>query len=120
MLYSVVSNEPVKRIPHRKQFELWRSRLSEDEFAAIEAELNSMIDGDEVHTSSWMPGSDWTDTPFHPIYEKACLRDESEAAKFFGLALWKVMMDRPEAWAFGRYAKDGVPIEGMTYFRVAI
>jgi hypothetical protein len=41
------------------------------------------------------------------------------SAKFFGILLWQVIMDRPEAWSFGRYEKDGIPIEGMTYFRLA-
>jgi hypothetical protein len=40
------------------------------------------------------------------------------SARFFGILLWQVMMDRPEAWGFGRYEKDGAPIEGMTYFRL--
>jgi hypothetical protein len=27
-------------------------------------------------------------------------------------------MDRPDDWSFGRYEKDGIPIRGMTYFRI--
>jgi len=30
------------------------------------------------------------------------------------------MMERIETWAFGRYAKDGIPIRGLTYFQVQI
>ncbi len=65
-----------------------------------------------------MPGSDWTGTVFYPIYEDACHRDQSAAARFFGLILWDVMMRRPETWAFGRYEANGASIEGLTYFRV--
>ena len=81
-------------------------------------ELNSRVSGGEVHTSSWMPGRDWSNTVFQPIYDRACGEDEGAAAKFFGLILWKVMMSGDEAWCFGRYEKDGIQIEGLTYFRV--
>lgn len=33
----------------------------------IEEALNSMIDGDRIHTAGWMPGGDWTGTPFQAI-----------------------------------------------------
>lgn len=28
------------------------------------------------------------------------------------------MIEHPEAWSFGRYELDGIPIEGLTYFRI--
>ncbi|UCE66755.1 MAG: hypothetical protein JSU85_01710 [Candidatus Zixiibacteriota bacterium] len=118
MLYSTGQNREITYIPHERDYNLWRGRLSEDEYRAIIDELNNRIDSDEVHTSSWIPGSDWTDTVFQPIYEKACNYDERLSGKCFGLFLWVVMMNRPEFWAFGRYEKDGIPIEGLTYFRV--
>ena len=76
------------------------------------------MNGDNVHTSSWMPGRDWSGTVFQPIYDRACGQDEDTAAKCFALILWEVMMKRGEAWSFGRYEKDGILIEEMTYFRV--
>ena len=87
---------------------------------AIVDELNGRIDTNDIHTSSWIPGSDWSATVFDPIYKKACLQDEEDAGKCFGLFLWVVMMDRPEAWAFGRYEKNQIPIEGLTCFRVNV
>jgi len=77
-----------------------------------------MVEGDEIHTSSWMPGSNWSGTVFDPIYRIACQQDESAAGMCFGLMLWEVLMQREDVWGFGRYEKDGVPIEGMTYFRI--
>jgi hypothetical protein len=70
-----------------------------------------------VDTSSWIPGADWTGTVFQPIYE-ACGEDENAAALFFGLLVWQVVMDREDCWSFGRYEKEGIPIRGMTYFRI--
>jgi hypothetical protein len=56
---------------------------------------------------------------FQPIYEKACRRDVDAAARFFGLLVWEVVRDDDRVWSFGRYEKDGIPIEGLTYFRLS-
>lgn len=71
-LYSVDSQQYVDYIPHRDNFERWRSRLPDAQFDAICDELRRMIDGAEIHTAGWMPGSDWTGTPWEPIYTDAC------------------------------------------------
>jgi len=108
----------VTEVPHRADYDRWRSRLSEDDYQAIRSELLSKIEGGGIHTSSWIPGSEWSGTPFMPIYEKACKGDQAAAAKCFGLILWEVMMDHEDKWSFGRYEKDGVPIEGLSYFKI--
>jgi hypothetical protein len=82
--------------------------------------MRSMIKTDEVHTSSWMPGRHWGRTVFDPIWRKACKRNTTAAAKCFGLILWEVMMDHPDNWAFGRFEKNNIPIEGMTYFKIQL
>lgn len=120
MLYVIPEMKSIKYIPYAKEYRVWRSRLTNEEYVAIADELNSRINGGEIHTSSWIPGSNWRGTVYHPIYEKACLNDENEAAKCFGLFLWVVMMEREEAWSFGRYEKNNIPIEGLTYFRITI
>jgi len=120
MLFSVDSQSYIddNYIPHKSEYSIWMNRLSEDEITAIHNKLNEMVDEDEIKTSSWMPGSDWSGTVFHPIYEKACHSNEESAAKCFGLMLWYVLLTRDDVWGFGRYEKDGIPIQGMTYFRI--
>lgn len=120
MLINVETNEPIDDIPpsRRQNFDIWRSRLTEQESQAIMTRLDDMIETGDIHTSSWMPGSDWTDTPFQVIYEKACRQNFDQAAMCFGLFVWLAFINRPERWASGRYEKDGAPIGGMTYFRV--
>jgi hypothetical protein len=118
MLYSIESKSEITSIPHAQDYTQWRSRLTDAEYAAIVAELDSRIEGTEVQTSSWIPGADWTGTVFQPIYEKACRRDEDAAARFFGLIVWDVFMQHDDWWAFGRYEKDGIPIRGLTYFKI--
>jgi hypothetical protein len=118
MLYSIDSDAYINDIPHEKDFHRWKSRLSQSEYDAIIAELNNRIDGGEIHTSSWIPGSDWSDTVYDPIYRKACEYDAVESGKCFGLFVWVVLQQHPDVWAFGRYEKDGVPIRGLTYFKL--
>ena|SRR5438874_331696 len=110
--------QPITYIPHEREYRIWRSRLTDPQYQAIVDKLNSMIGVGTVHTSSWMPGHDWSGTVFQPIWEHACLRNDEAAAKCFGLILWEVMMDHPERWSFGRFEKNNIPIEGLTYFRI--
>jgi hypothetical protein len=86
MLYSVDdTSAPISHTPHEKDYKRWRARLTDGEYTAIEAELLTKIGGSEIVTSSWVPGSDWTGTPFEPIYTKACEYDEVASALCFGL-----------------------------------
>lgn len=118
MRYSLDSDKYIDYIPHGKDFCRWVGQLSQPEYEAIVAELNTRIDGDEIHTSSWIPGNDWSDTVYDPIYRKACEFDEVESGKCFGLFVWIVLQQRQDVWAFGRYEKDGIPMRGLTYFKL--
>jgi hypothetical protein len=100
----------------KQRYEGIASRLGA-ELAPIKSRLNEMIDGDRIHTSSWMPGKNWVDTPFQAIYD-ASGRNEDEAALNFGLIVWKVFEERPESWGSAHGMKDGKEIRGRTYFRV--
>ena len=67
----------------------------------------------------WIPGADWTDTPYEPIYY--AVGESWEMARFFfGLIVWNVFLSRPETWSFGRYPRNPGETIGMTYFRVEI
>jgi hypothetical protein len=88
-----------------------------DAYDVIHDDLDKRFSGKEVDTSSWIPGSDWTGTPFDPIWH-ACRHNDVTAALFFGLIVWQVVMDREDCWSFGKYEKDGIPIKGTTYFRI--
>jgi hypothetical protein len=118
MLYSIESRSHIRDIPHPQEFAIWRSRLSDEEYQAIVDELNDRITGEDIHSSTWIPGPDWTGTVFQPIYEKACGCNKEAAAEFFDLILWAVLLKRDDVWSFGRDEKDGVPIVGMAYFKL--
>lgn len=117
MLFNIDTGKLVTKDPHKDNFKTWRDRLSDTEFNAIVNQLNSLIDKDEIHTSSWMPGNDWTGTVYEPIYTKACNCDENLSGMCFGLFVWYVFKERPDEWYHGKFENNGIPIGGMTYFR---
>jgi len=99
----------------KKKYDALATRLGGD-LDPIGQRLNSMIDGDRIHTAGWMPGSNWNGTPFQRIYEVSG-RDVEEAAKNFGLIVWKVFEKRPESWVSAHGMIDGKEIRSRTYFR---
>jgi hypothetical protein len=120
MLIDIDNGQTIDRIPYAAEFEALRQRLSEAEFVAMVARVNELIDesGAEIATAGWLPGSDWTGTPFEPIYAKAARGDFERSALFFGQLVWYTVMNRPERWGSGRYDLDGKQIGSRTYFRL--
>jgi len=119
-LIEIKTNLPITKVPFGKEFSTLRKRLSPDEFTAIMARINELIDaaGGEIATAGWLPGADWTDTPFEPIYTKGANKNQSMSGMLFGLMVWYTIMQRPERWASGRYQVDGRDIGSRTYFRI--
>ena len=120
MLYSVPDVRRIDHVPHAEEYRAWRTaldRIDPQAYQRIHIELDCRFDENEVDTSSWIPGSDWAGTVWEPIYH-ACGQDTVSAGLFFGLLVWQVALDRADYWSFGRYEKGGVPIRGMTYFRI--
>ena len=50
VLYSLETLQEITHIPHREQYDIWRSRLTDGQFDAICDELSRKIDSNEVHT----------------------------------------------------------------------
>ena len=118
MLYSPDTLKPITSVPHKESFDRWKAKIEVGKYQAIKDELNNRLTEGKVHTSSWIPGSNWMGTVFEPIYTEACSFNEEASALFFGLILWEVMMENANDWSFGRYSVGKVPIEGMTYFQI--
>ncbi len=121
MLIDIETGRVIEQVPFRQEFDLLRGRLSEADFEAMVARINDLIDasGAEIATAGWLPGSDWTGTPFEPIYAIAARQDYQRSALFFGQLVWYVVMTRPEPWGSGRYQVDGRDIGSRTYFRLS-
>ncbi len=120
MLIDIDTGRAIEKVPYRPKFDAIRSRLSDAEFDRMVERINELIDegGAEVATAGWLPGSDWTGTPFVPIYTKGAPGDFQQSALFFGQLVWYTVMKRPERWASGRYQLDDKDIGSRTYFRL--
>ncbi len=116
MLIDIDSGKAIGQVPYRADFDAIRSRLSNDEFDEMVERVDQLIDGagGEIATAGWLPGSDWTGTPFEAIYTKAAREDFGRSALFFGQLVWYTVMRRPESWGSGRYQVDGKDIASRT------
>lgn len=121
MLIDVISGKRITKMPFAREFDAMKAKLSHEEFDRVIARINELVDegSKEVATAGWLPGSDWTGTPFEPIFTKAARRNYDLSARFFGLAVWYTVMHRDERWASGRYQlPGGRDIGSRTYFRI--
>lgn len=123
MLFTIDKNgtlNPINYIPHEEDFNFWRNRLTDDEFNAIIETLNNRINSSQIETAGWIPGNNWSGSVYEPIYSKACNLDEEQSGLCFGLFVWFVFLNRDDAWSFGRYEINNIPIQSLTYFRIQI
>jgi len=123
MLHAINDDGSLKEInyiPHKEMYDLWRSRLTVLEYDSIVKQLDSLIEGEEIKTAGWIPGNDWSDTVYEPIYSKACNYNEEQSGLCFGLFVWVVFMEREDHWSFGHYKANNIPIRSMTYFKIRI
>lgn len=121
MLISINGDKMSKitRMPHKEIFDKICEKLSNCEFEKIISEINNMIEGNEVNTSSWMPEKCSNKKVFAPILS---ISDNNKdlSSIYFGIIVFYVFMKRDDTWSFGRYKLNSIPIRGMTYFRVNI
>jgi hypothetical protein len=119
MLYNIDDQE-MTYMPHIETYERWMRNLPERDFETIISAIHELVDktpqGQHIITSSYIPGSDWTDKPYLPIY-MACGQDWESARLFFGQLVWRAIQLHPEKWYFIRQQRDDDRPIGMTYFR---
>lgn len=124
MLFDLDGNQ-MNDIPHRRDYDAWRAGLTDAQHSAIMGELHRIMDqaivsgevrGENgIFNSSFIPGSDWTGTVYQPIYE-ACNENFDHAKYFYGLLVWKAVMEHRAEWVFIRQEADTTRPLGMTYF----
>ncbi len=107
-------------IPHRRRadFKAWRDNLADSDYKAVLEAINEYVNAveqDKPFISSFIPGSDWTDTVYQPLYI-ACGQSVEQAGWFFGLIVWQVMIDHEENWVF-KPADEDDDVLGTTYWR---
>src|SRR5260221_8609369 len=109
-----VDGKRITHIPHEREFQTWKARLSPDAYDEIIEELRRRTDGKRIEVSSWIPGDNWNETPFQPIYD--ALHDRVEAGKFFGLIVWVYFLSLEEDWYVYKPGEDSM-ITGTVYFQ---
>jgi hypothetical protein len=120
--------------PRRKDdFVYWQSLLRDFDSNAepdIRDALNVYVDEKKAQLgwtsecwfcSSFIPGSDWTDTPYDPIYGVMRKRYGDELAwnqsrLFFGLLVKDVMIRRSEHWSCYKVPEKDEVEKGTNYF----
>lgn len=119
MLYSI-GGKRIEGIPRqrRESFDAWMKNLKKDDYDKVREAINEYVDGvptDKPFNSSFVPGNDWTDTPYEPLYY-ACNQNQEHSGWFFGLILWQVMIDHSEDWVFKPSDQDD-DILGTIYWQ---
>jgi hypothetical protein len=121
MLEDVVTGRRITEVPHRKELEAMLGRMSAAEIeainAALDAKLEEIAPGKAI-SASWIPGHDWTGTPFMPIYAKACRMDFAASAGAFGKIFMSRIIGHPDLWRSIKQPKDKKDPDGLetTYY----
>ena len=115
MLFSL-DGERMKDIPRRKLFNQCRNRLSGEDYRGVVKAINAYVTSKGAFTSSFMPVSDWNDTPYYALYV-ATDCDEEQATHFFNSMMWHVIMERSDRWYFVLADEDSDDTLGIRYFR---
>lgn len=115
-----IRGKQITDIPRRRRadFKAWREILVDSDYDAVVNAINEYVDAvpeDKPFVSSFIPGSDWTETVYQPLYI-ACGQSVEQSGWFFGLIVWQVMIYREEDWMFKPADKED-DILGTTYWR---
>jgi hypothetical protein len=112
MLYDI-DNKKHEEIPHKKEYNVFGKRLSDEEHSEIISTIHERIENVEIFNASFIAKSNWEDTPLYAIY-LACDEDQEQAGLFYGQLCWEAIQRHPDDWIF--YKEEGSTL-GMTYFR---
>ena len=85
MLFDMMTDKEITRIPYEKDYRLFVSRMTKSEMDLIEKTLDGLIDETEIQIAGWMPGHNWGGTPYEPICTKAANKNYDLSARCFGL-----------------------------------
>ena len=118
MIVDLDTRRPITRPAHADTWRLIEKRLSKSEIDGIVEAIHAKIgEDDEIKVAGWMPGSDWTGTPFQIIYEKAGHHSFELAALMFGSLAWEAFIRHPDEWLTTKTTFSGRDIENRVYFR---
>jgi hypothetical protein len=100
-----------------RSYDLLCSRLSSEELCSIRDTLDQRIEGKRIETSAWIPGSDWSGTVYHPIWEKGARKNHELSGMMFGLLVWEAFERHPDDWYTERFSMGGDEDRFRVYFK---
>lgn len=119
MLKNIDTSKYQNEVWHKKEFDNYLKKINNYDKNAIQKIKDAINEKlkEGIVTTSWMPGKDWTGTPYEAIYEALdCNHDV--AAMCFGIFVTECVIEDEGEWGFDRYDDaNGNQIRGMTYFR---
>lgn len=83
---------------HHEDFLHWRSRLTDEEYAAITDWIRAHLDAHEWIDSTWPPGNEAVVQPLDVIYFKACEMDWQQSALFWSMIVWECLEQYRAYW----------------------
>lgn len=101
-----------------RAFSMAIKRLSDADQLAIRSALDARIAGRRIETSSWIPGADWTGTPYQPIYDDAARQNFDLAARIFGLFVWEAFERHSDDWYTERFSMGTDEDRFRVYFKL--
>jgi hypothetical protein len=118
MILDIETKKPITHQPHPPTWRLIESRLSAAQREAIiDAITEKISDDDEIKVAAFMPGADWTGTPFQIIFERAARYNFDLAGLMFGLLAWEAFKRHPDEWLTVKTTFSGRDVENRVYFR---
>jgi hypothetical protein len=118
MILDIDTKKSITRQPHPPTWRLLEARLTRAERENIIDAITERIgEDDEIKVAAFMPGSDWTDTPFQIIFEKAARNNFELAGLMFGLLAWEAFKRHPDEWLTLKTTFSGRDVENRVYFR---
>ncbi len=119
MLFNIDSNSYATRLPHKTDFDCWMKKLPTADYKRIVEEFDNLLLDGEFWVASWIPGKDWQDTVWEPIY-LACDKNVQHAGFFFGLLLFDHLMHSND-YILGctkHHEVQGRQVKSYTYFKI--
>ena len=115
--------KPIKNVDGRYQakYQKQKAKMTKEEFENAMNYICSLVQSnssEEFFNPGWAAGSDWTDTPLQPIYEKACDSVFQEASFMYGLMVKEAFMDWiDEEWIQIKQEQQGRDFEQNLYMK---